>query len=39
MDGSVGRAKMIDGKEEISNRLILFEWSPDSLIVREKRRG
>jgi hypothetical protein len=39
MDGGVGRAKTVDGKEEVSNCLVLIEWSPDSLIVREERRG
>jgi hypothetical protein len=39
MDGGVRRAETIDGKQEVANCLVLFEWSPDSLIVREKRRG
>jgi hypothetical protein len=38
MDGCVGRAKTIDGKEEVLNCLVLVEWNPDSLIVGEKRR-
>ena len=38
MDSGVSRAKTINGKEEVSNCLVLVEWNPDSLIVGEKRR-